>query len=77
MTLAKRLAAVEITQTPGCYTCAWLRKLSDADRQAFNKWISDKNPIAQLWEISTTDPDSPLKVTESSFRRHIRHHVSQ
>lgn len=74
MSLAKRLATIQITQIRGCYTCHWLKSLSDTDRAAFDKWLADGNPAAQLWEVCALDPDNPLPVTESSFRRHLRHH---
>ena len=74
MSLANRLASIEITQIRGCYTCHWWRGLTDTDRAAFSQWIADGHPAAQLWEVCCSDPDNPLKVTESSFRRHLRHH---
>lgn len=77
MSLAKRLSTVQITQVQGCYTCHWLKSLTPADRAAFNTWLAEGNPASQLWEVCCSDPDNPLRVTESSFRRHVRHHEPQ
>lgn len=77
MSLAKRLAIIEVTQIRGCYTCHWLKSLTPSDRAAFTDWITDGKPASQLWEVCCSDPENPLGVTESSFRRHLRHHVAE
>lgn len=57
----------------GCVTCLWLEGLSKEDRGAFDDWVTKKLSLVQLWDACALET-SPLKVSISGLRNHIRHH---
>jgi hypothetical protein len=75
MSLTQRLQAVIPERSNrGCVTCQYLDDMSDADRRAFDDWVAGGYSHSQLWEICISDPDSPLTISITGFRHHMKHH---
>lgn len=75
MAIATRLAAVEPQRSNrGCVTCQWFAQLSDADRAAFDEWVTAKRSLTQLWQVCQADEDYPLTISLGGFRTHVREH---
>jgi RNAse (barnase) inhibitor barstar len=36
--------------------------------------MTSGHSLAQLWEVATTDPTNPLKISLAGFRNHTKHH---
>lgn len=73
MSLSERIAAVRPNpRNNGCQTCVWLRSLDQNDRDSMLHWVSDGNSVMQLYDICTSDPDNPLRVSYTAFRNHLK-----
>lgn len=72
MGLAERVAAAPAdNHARSCQTCDFYNQLPDADRAAFDDWITAARPAEALRRLCE---EEGLKVTESPFRNHIRNH---
>jgi len=76
MSLANRLAAVIPLRSNrgGCVTCQWVNKLSDADRRAWDEWITEGRSLSQLWEVAAANDENPFPVSLTALRHHVRNH---
>jgi len=62
-----------------CRVCVFYERLSKADREAFDKWLADGKPLADLCRACMANGlDFSGRQAQSAFRHHVRsHHVSR
>jgi hypothetical protein len=72
MSLSDRLnTAPKRRPNRGCETCHWYSELPDADKGAFDGWLSNGWSLRQLHTICSTDPDHPLTISMTALKNHV------
>lgn len=62
-----------------CVTCSWLESVTPQVRNLVSDWLANDHSVAQLHDILTSPSDdaTPLKISVTGFRFHLKHHAER